>query len=87
MSQKTSIFLPNNLNTRTIESSVRFNNQICLIGKGKMRQKIVYNGILGLQNIDVHVPRIETYSENSENVNWSLLFSRVGLYKVCLEVN
>ena len=39
---------------------------------------------MGVRNIDVHVPRIEKYSENSEAVNWSLIFSRV--YKVCLEV-
>ena len=33
----------------------------------------------------MHVPRIERYSENSGDVNWSLIFSRV--YKVCLDVN
>ena len=62
--KKTSIFLQNNLNTRTIESALRF-NQECLISEGKISQKIVYNGILELRNIDVHVPRIERYSENS----------------------
>ena len=82
--KQTSIFLQNNLNTRTIESGLRFNNQECLISEGKISQKIVYNGILELRNIDVHVPRIERYSENSGDVNWSLIFSRV--YKVCLEV-
>ena len=82
--KKTSIFLQNNLNTRTIESALRFNNQECSISEGKISQKIVYNGILELRNIDVHVPRIERYSENSGDVNWSLIFSRV--YKVCLEV-
>ena len=84
MSKKTSIFLQNNLNTRTIESGLRFNNQECLINEGKMGQKTVYNGILELQNIDVHVPRIERYSENLGDVNWSLIFSMVS--KVCLEV-
>ena len=63
---------------------MRFNNQECLIGEGKISQKIVYNGVSGLRNTDVHVPRIERNSENSEDVNWSLIFSRV--YKVCLEV-
>ena len=84
MSKKTSIFLQNNLNTRTTESGLRFNNQECLISEGKIGQKIVYNEILELRNIDVHLPRIERYSENSGDVNWSLIFSRV--YKVCLEV-
>ena len=65
MSKKTSIFLQNNLNTRTIESDLRFNNQECLISEGEICQKIVYSGILGLRNIDVHVPRIERYSEDS----------------------
>ena len=32
-----------------------FNNQACLISEGKIGQKIVYNGSLGLRNIDVHV--------------------------------
>ena len=84
MSKKSSIFLQNNLNTRTIKSGLRFNNQECLISEGKISQKIVYNGILELRNIDVHVPRIVRYSENSGDVNWSLIFSRV--YKVSLEV-
>ena len=78
--KKTSIFLQNNSNTRTKQSGVRFNNQECLITEGKISQTIVYSGILGLRNIDVHVPRIEIYSENSEDVNWSLIFSRVYKY-------
>ena len=45
-----------------------------------MRQKIVYNGILGLRNIDVHVPRIERFSENSGEVNWRSFF--LMIYKV-----
>ena len=61
--KKTNIFLQNNLSTRTIESGARFNNRECLISEGKISQKIAYNGILGLRNIDV--PRIERYSENS----------------------
>ena len=72
--KKTSIFLQNNSNTRTKQSGVRFNNQECLITEGKISQKIVYNGILGLRNIDVHLPCIEIYSENSGDVNWSLIF-------------
>ena len=36
---------------------LRFNNQECLISEGS--QTIVYNGILGLWNKDVHIPRIE----------------------------
>ena len=63
---------------------MRCNNQECLISEGKISQKIAYNGILGLRDIDVHVPRIERYSENSDDVNWSLIFSMV--FKVCLEV-
>ena len=59
--RKTSIFLQNNFNTRTIESGLRFNNQEYLISEGKISQKIDYNGILELRNI-VHVPRIERYS-------------------------
>ena len=82
--EKASIFLQNNLNTRTIEAGLRFNTQECLISEGKISQKIVYNGILELRNKDIHVPRIERYSENSGDVNWSVIFSRV--YKVCLEV-
>ena len=70
MSKKTSIFLQNNLNTRTIESGQRFNYQGCLISDGKISQKIVYNGILGLRNIDVHVPCIGRYSENSVLLTW-----------------
>ena len=57
--KKTSIFLQNDLNTTTIESGLRFNNQVYLISEGKISQTNVYNGILGLRNIDVHVPRIE----------------------------
>ena len=64
-SEKTTIFLQNNLNTRTIESGMIFISQECLISEGKISQKIVYNGILELRNIDVHVPRIERFSENS----------------------
>ena len=54
-----------------MESGVRFNNQECFFSEGKISPKIVYNGILGLWNMDVRVPRIERYSENSEDVNWS----------------
>ena len=63
--KKTSIFLQNNLNTRTIESGLRFNNQECLISEGEISQKLF---------VDVHVPRIKRYSGNSGDVNWSLIF-------------
>ena len=54
------------------------------MSEANINQKIVYNGILELRNVDVHVPCIERYSEILRDVNWSLIFSRV--YKVCLEV-
>ena len=49
--KKTSIFLPNNKISRTIESGLRFNNQEWLISEGKIGQTIVYSGSLGLRNI------------------------------------
>ena len=55
MSKKTSVFLQNILNTRILESGLRFNNQECLISEGKISQNFFYNGISGLRNIDVHV--------------------------------